>query len=280
MNKASEGIVTSVTVEYNLTDHCNLKCYACDHASPLLPPRFARLEDFVSDFEALAGAFHSEELRLVGGEPLLHPDLALFLEEGRRIGVADSIVVYTNGVLLHEMPEAFWTLIDQLHVSAYPGVRRRLDDEACAKMCRKHGVKLQIDHVERFYKCLLSRPIADERLVGAIFQACEAANVCLTVQDGRFYKCSAAAIIKPWLALHEVDFENRASDGVALHANPNLRGDLKHYLDSRAPLAACTYCLGTSGSPRAHRQVDRAGCAKWLKEDDAEEIQAVRQRLG
>ena len=194
--------------------------------------------------------------------------------------MADSVVVYTNGVLLHEMPEAFWTLIDQLHVSAYPGVRRRLDDEACAAMCRKHGVKLQIDHVDRFYKCLLSRPIGDEALVGAIFRACKAVNACLTVQDGRFYKCSAAAIVKPWLALHKIDFENRMVDGVALHANPNLRSDLQAYLDSRAPLAACSYCLGTSGSPRAHRQVDRAGCAKWLEEDDAGDIEAVRQRLG
>lgn len=279
MERATEGIVTSVTVEYNLTDHCNLKCYACDHASPLLPPRFARLEDFVRDFEALAGAFHSEEVRLVGGEPLLHPDLLLFLEQARRIGIADSVVVYTNGVLLHEMPEAFWTLIDQLHVSAYPGVRRRLDDEACAEMCRRHGVKLQIDHVERFYKCLLSRPIEDEQLVGAIFRACEAANACLTVHDGHFYKCSAAAIVRPWLALHRIDFENRASDGVALHGNADLRGTLRRYLDSPVPLAACSHCLGTSGSPVPHRQVGRSGCAKWLKEDPAQEIQLVRRRL-
>lgn len=279
MNTVSEGIVTSVTVEYNLTDHCNLKCYACDHASPLLAPRFASLEAFVDDFEALAGAFHSEELRLVGGEPLLHPDLLLFLREARRIGVADSIVVYTNGVLLHEMPEEFWMLIDQLHVSAYPGIRRRLDDGACARMCGRHGVKLQLDHVERFYKCLLSRPIDDEQLVGKIFRACEAANVCLTVHDGHFYKCSAAAVIKPWLALHKVDFDNRAIDGVPLHANANLQAELRRYLASRTPLAACSYCLGTSGSPTAHRQVDRAGCATWLDEDSTEEIQQVRSRL-
>ena len=33
-------------VEYNLTEHCNLSCYQCDHASPLMPKKFASLADF------------------------------------------------------------------------------------------------------------------------------------------------------------------------------------------------------------------------------------------
>jgi organic radical activating enzyme len=271
--------MTRFTVEYNLTDHCNLSCYNCDHASPLLAPKFADLGEFVRDLAALATVFHSRELRLVGGEPLLHPDLNRFLTEARRIGIADAVVVYTNGVLLHEMTAEFWTLVDKLHVSAYPGVRRRLDEQACARLCRSHGVELEFAPVDRFHKSLMARPNEDQPLVDAIFRACEAVNGCLTVHEGRFYKCSAAAIVRPWLALHGVAFDNHEADGVRLHDNENLHDELERYLDDRTPLAACRHCLGTSGSPAPHRQLDRKGCEAWLAEDGVADIAAVRARL-
>ena len=66
-------------VEYNLTEHCNLSCYQCDHASPLMPKKFASLADFERDIRAFAEAAHVEEFRLVGGEPLLHAELLEFV---------------------------------------------------------------------------------------------------------------------------------------------------------------------------------------------------------
>ena len=110
------------SVEYNLTEHCNLSCYLCDHASPLLPKKFAVVEEFVRDLEALSQVFHSTQLRIVGGEPTLHPELLRFLSEARRIGIADNIVLLTNGVQLHRMPVELWGLINDLWISVYPGV--------------------------------------------------------------------------------------------------------------------------------------------------------------
>ena len=133
----------------------------------MLPEKFADPAAFVRDFEALATVFHSRELRIVGGEPLLHPDLPRFLAEARRIGIADSIVVYTNGVLLHRVPEQFWRLIDELRVSVYPGIRRRLDDEACARLCDLHGVRLHFERYQTFGQTLIGKHIEDRRLDNA-----------------------------------------------------------------------------------------------------------------
>lgn len=279
MTGVSATKLTRLSVEVSLTEHCNIRCHACAHASPLLSPKFAALEAFSRDLEALATAFHSDELRIVGGEPLLHPDLLRFLREARRIGIADSIVVYTNGVLLHQMPDDFWRLTDQLHVSAYPGVRRRLDDEACARLCHAHGVELRIEHFRAFDQTLIGKRIDDHELVGAIYRACRTATVCHTVHEGRFYKCPMAPIMGAWLALRKIDFESPATDGIVLHDNPTLRADLERYLESSKPLAACSYCLGTSGEPVPHRQLDRAGCASWLDEDGQRLIDDVARRL-
>jgi organic radical activating enzyme len=270
---------TSLSVEYSLTEHCNIRCHACTHASPMLPEKFADPAAFVRDFEALAAVFHSSELRIVGGEPLLHPELLRILAEARRIGIADSIVVYTNGVLLHRVPEQFWRLIDELRVSVYPGVRRRLDDEACARLCDLHGVRLHFERYQTFDQTLIGKRIDDRRLVEAIYRSCHTATECHTVHEGRFYKCPMAPIMGSWLALRKIAFENAASDGVALHGNPTLRSDLDRYLGDPAPLAACSYCLGSSGPAVPHRQLNRAGCADWLEEDGQPLIDDVRLRL-
>jgi len=109
-----KGKIHRRSVEYNLTEHCNLRCRGCGHASPLLPEKFASLAAFRADLEALAEAFHSDELRIVGGEPLLHPQLLDFLREARRINVADRIVLYTNGVLLYKASVELWQLVDEI----------------------------------------------------------------------------------------------------------------------------------------------------------------------
>lgn len=279
VTRGSVPKLTRTSVEVSLTDHCNIRCYACAHASPLLAKKFASLEGFSRDLETLATAFHSKELRIVGGEPLLHPDLLQFLTEARRIGIADSIVVYTNGVLLHQMPDDFWRLTDVLRVSVYPGVRRRLDDEACERLCQAHGVALHLEHFRTFDQTLIGKRIEDPKLVNAIYRACTTARDCHTVHEGHFYKCPMAPIMSKWLALRNIDFDSPPTDGVALHDNPDLRADLERYLGSREPLAACSYCLGSSGAAVPHRQVDRFGCASWIEEDGQALIDDVARRL-
>jgi MoaA/NifB/PqqE/SkfB family radical SAM enzyme len=281
MESAPPKKLTRLSVEYNLTEHCNLSCYLCDHASPLLPKKFASLNDFSRDFNALARVFHSTQLRLVGGEPLLHPQLPLFLREARRIGIAESIVVITNGVQLHRAPSELWELIDQLWISVYPGVDRKLKDEDCAQICEAHNVQLRFGRMLEFNRTLLNKRIEDPNLTKAIFRECKNADdySCHTVYEGRFYRCSIAPFTRQRLAVRGVDFDNRSIDGVALHDNANLYEDLNACLNGRKPLAACSYCLGTSGPAVAHRQLNSRGRSNWLAEDSGPDIEAVRARL-
>jgi hypothetical protein len=276
---ASANKLIRLSVEYSVTEHCNIRCHACAHASPLLPEKFADPADFVRDVEALSAVFHAEQFRIVGGEPLLHPHLVDFVREAKRISIADKIVLYTNGVLLHRAPPELWRSIDALYVSAYPGVRRRLADADCERLCREHGIALTIEPYKTFSQTLLGERIDNPRLVKAIYRACHTATECHTVHAGRFYKCPMAPVMSSWLGLHGVAYSAPASDGVDLHDNPTLRNDLERYLHNPAPLAACDYCLGSSGEEVPHRQLDRSGCQAWLQEDGQPLIDAVEAQL-
>jgi MoaA/NifB/PqqE/SkfB family radical SAM enzyme len=237
--------------------------------------------EFTRDFEALSQVFHSDMLRLVGGEPLLHPEILSFLREARRIGITDYLVIFTNGVLLHQVPSEFWELIDGLEISVYPGVKRKLSDDDCVRICKAHNIRLRFNDMPEFTRTLITKRIEDPELVGAIFRECKNANdySCNTVHDGRLYRCSIAPLMKQWLALHGIDFDNHGIDGVALHNNPHLYEELDDCLNGYTPLAACTYCLGTSGPSVPHRQLNRRGRSMSLQEDNSRDVEAVRARL-
>src|SRR5215510_8441901 len=57
------------SLEVPVTQHCNLRCAACDHGSPLLGKSFLDLEQFAQDLTVLKWAIRTDEFKLVGGEP-------------------------------------------------------------------------------------------------------------------------------------------------------------------------------------------------------------------
>lgn len=269
-------------MEYNLTEHCNLSCYQCDHASPVVPKKFASLAEFERDMRALSEAVHLTELRLVGGEPLLHPQLLEFMRMTREIGVADRIKVYTNGVLLHTMPDEFWAETDILWISTYPGVRRRMSDEAIAAKCDEHGVLLDLRPViTEFNRTCINNRVEDEDLVRRIFRQCKMANdyECFAIYDGMFFRCSVAPFAQKRLLLAGIEFPGPEVDGIPIHGNPHLAEEIEARLKSNEPLKACSYCLGSSGPMIQHRQMNRQGCKAWLEEDNSADIEFARRNV-
>jgi hypothetical protein len=93
----------------------------------------------------------------------------------------------------------------------------------------------------------------------AIFSECKTVHEwsCHSVYEGRFYRCSVAAFMKQRMALRGCEFDNHTIDGVPLYGNPNLREEIDACLRDPEPLAACSYCLGTSGPSLPHRQLNR-----------------------
>jgi Radical SAM superfamily/4Fe-4S single cluster domain len=269
-------------VEYNLTEHCNLSCYHCDHASPLMPKKFASLEDYERDIRAFSEVAHVEEFRIVGGEPLLHPQLLAFLRIARDTGVGDAVKVYTNGVLLHTMSDEFWALIDVLWISTYPGIRRRMSDEAIAAKCAEHGVKLDLKPtITEFNRSFINNRIEDEGLVKRIFSQCKMANEysCFSIYDGMFFRCSVAPWAQARLGMAGIDFPGPEVDGIRIHGNRRLGEEIAARVKSKVPLKACSYCLGSSGPMVPHRQVNRQGGKAWLEEDNRTDIDFARRNV-
>src|SRR5215831_747321 len=81
-----------------ITDDCNLSCSYCNEYIPGAPPvPLATLQRRVDQLDALGVLVYD----LLGGEPLLHPDLAALIRYMKASGQQRNIVVLiTNGFLL------------------------------------------------------------------------------------------------------------------------------------------------------------------------------------
>jgi ABC-2 type transport system ATP-binding protein len=77
--------------EVHLVEHCNLNCKGCYHFSPLAKEEFLFLTEWEKDCKQLSTLFKDRigHISLMGGEPLLHPDICEFMRITREISLKE-----------------------------------------------------------------------------------------------------------------------------------------------------------------------------------------------
>ncbi|MGA3128570.1 MAG: radical SAM protein [Candidatus Korobacteraceae bacterium] len=254
-------------LEYNLTNHCNLKCAHCDHFSPfftVLSGDFTNSispERFGSDLSLLSKYVHSETFWVLGGEPLMEKRSVEFLQRLRNSGITDEIVLVTNGFLLPHQPDALYQSVDKLRVSFYPP--RPLPETTITKIrerCDALGTKMVLDKQPGFIVSVLGQKNPNPSQVNLIFQTCDNAWTwhCHVIQDGYLYRCSRAAVLGHQLHKHGiVDRDFHEDDGLKLVDTPEFADRVRAYLNRSTPLKSCSYCLGSVGKLKEHRQLSK-----------------------
>lgn len=115
------------SLEYHIADHCNLNCAGCSHFSPLAKPWLVDPGDFEREWKEVADCgLQIKRIRILGGEPLLHPELGYMLKCVRCLFPNSDINVVTNGILLQkrkgELLPVFIRNDISLTISCYPGL--------------------------------------------------------------------------------------------------------------------------------------------------------------
>ena len=191
-------------LDIHVVDHCNLRCAGCLHFAPLAEKGFLDLEEYDRDLETLAaikgfGGYFSC-ICLMGGEPLLHPQIDEVVRITRRRLGREAVMLSTNGLLLKRMTDAFWEALVEcdvaLAISPYPiGVDyRALVDLARAKGAR---VDYSADRTgidggkEHFLRLAID---ADGRQdPAASFAACPFGGINLQLARSAIWPCQVAA---------------------------------------------------------------------------------------
>ena len=139
-------------LEYNAAWHCNLRCKGCSHLSNLVKkPVWGDEEHFRRNLLRVRELFaHVEDIRFVGGEPFLNPDIGRLVLAARSVFPCAEVIVVTNGLLVPKLQEDILdTLRDNnasVYISSYPPTMKK--KEEIAGILRSHGIR-----------CRFSRPI-------------------------------------------------------------------------------------------------------------------------
>lgn len=257
-----EGRIDVESVELHVVEHCNLRCAQCCNVSPYLDERVSSAAEVRAACDRIAEVLRPSVLKIMGGEPLLHPDLPGVLRAVRASGVAPRVRLFTNGLLLRTMTDETFALLDEITVSSYASapVKAEIVAETEAR-ARRFDVVLNVKDVTTFTTVLSASPRSDEEVQRA-YDACWLRHRCLVVRDGVFYKCTRAAYHADYHA--RVDVEQCDPDpeatqravGIPLSA-PDFAWRAAAYLSERTPLASCRHCFGSAGPLAPHVQLRR-----------------------
>lgn len=232
-------------LEIHIADHCNLNCAGCSHFSPLAKHELVSVEEFRRDFERLGEILkHScNEIHLLGGEPLLHPDIITLMKIARKNFTHGRILIVTNGILLAQKEENFWQECNNnniiISITHYP---IKLEEEKIRSLAKKFDVKFEW-YASNDSKSFFSKMPIDLSGKGSIarnFAACHIANLCVQLSHGRLYCCPFIPYVHFFSEYFSQDIDITEEDSIDIYQEGLNEDAILQRLSK--PFSACRYC--------------------------------------
>lgn len=225
-------------LETHLVDHCNLNCKACTHFCPLVKNKyFHNIDNFKKDIKVLSQKFRIKQLRLLGGEPLLHPRVNDFLTVARKYLPNTNISIVSNGILLTKMDESFWkTCRDnkiKIDLSQYPII---LDKNYFGKyidLVKRHNVVIgSIHHSDKFWTRMTYEGNNNKE---HSYKMCTSKR-CKNLRNGRLFVCPTACYADYFNEYFTEDLP--VESGIDIYKNSSET--IMEYLNR--PVDMCKHC--------------------------------------
>ena len=230
----------------DIVSHCNLNCKGCGHFSPLSKENFISLESLRNDCKRLSELSNGkvERIDIMGGEPLLHPDIIEILCICRDYFIGE-INVCTNGLLLPSMSDKFYSTCASkdinIAVTIYP---IKLDWEAIDKKAafnhatiKKIGTK-GYDH-RLWYKN--KRDLTGSQDKDQNFEICPWGNNCIILEEGHMSTCVMPLKSRSYNEYYQKEvFKVSPQDYIDIYQVKSLE-ELMQFFSHSIPF--CRYCL-------------------------------------
>ena len=230
-------------LEHHIVDHCNLNCGGCSHFSPLADEWYENIDDFIYDFQALANKTDNyvPVIRLMGGEPLLHPQYDDFLHVARTLFPNSNIQIVTNGLLLQKEHDKLVKVCNER------------DIQICTS---NYGLKLDLNKLLKDYKYTrvdnknslynISLDLNGNYDAEETFRYCDLhVNHWYYFQDGRFFPCCIAANIRFFENYFHIFLGNeeeypRKLDDISISIHNHSIQEIQEFLNK--PIQLCRFC--------------------------------------
>lgn len=244
-------------MDLNIVRHCNNWCAFCTHGSPLADHYFMPPATLARDLAILEPILLSKRVILLGGEPLMHPDLLGIMKV-----LADSKVpvqkeILSNGRLLFDMPDEFFAACERWKFSICVTVYENLDAEKLGAFLgekqKRYSLSVGLNRTTDFVK------FCDHKKDGKgqdNFDHC-CWSRCYTLHDGWLYCCPTSAFLFQQLFPDAGHQEGIPLDGIT-------EAKLQDFIMRKVTPRMCDHCAGSNGPSVPWHQT--FGPGKWKDE--------------
>lgn len=228
--------------EIHLVEHCNLNCKGCNNFSPIANEEFIDENIFSKEMQRMGILFsgYVGKIVLLGGEPLLHPNIIKLIDITRTNFPTTNIVIVTNGIKLITMPNDFWKACIsnniEISITKYPIVKNYNKIE---KVLKDNNVNYKFFSETR--KTFEKVPIdLNGSLDGnKMWLKCFKAINCASLKNGRLYPCSFASNIHHFCKKFNAPYLNEVPED-SIDIFTNTRKEIFEFLTH--PIPMCRYC--------------------------------------
>ena len=229
-----------------IVHHCNLNCIGCGHFSPLANEYYLPVEEFRRDCERLSVLSGGviERMEIMGGEPLLHPEIIEFVKIARQY-FQGEINICTNGILVDKKQEDFFLACAKndvsLAITVYP---IKLNWEKIYDLANRYNVtvkKVVTKNEDRRLWYRNKRDLSGQQNIYTNFCKCKWGNSCIILEHGRLATC-----VMPFKTKHYNDyyktntFQVPTTDSINIYKTECL-DEILEFLAK--PISTCRYCI-------------------------------------
>ena len=248
-------------IETHIVNHCNLNCKGCDHFSPLHDPWFKNLNEFEEECKKISKKFELGKIMLLGGEPLLHPQVIDFLRTARKYFPNSDVELVTNGILFGKL-EPFIEEFNQdnysLFLTNYGLENLRWD------LVDKIKKKRIINHTYEMYNPGIDLKGGHDPAYE--YQRCDSKRYeCLYFQDGYFYTCAVMAHSDVFAKYFgkELNFDR---EQIRMHIDEHSAEEIYDFL--HRPNIGCSFCdMDFRHSHIGVFQQSKKNIYEWINEE-------------
>ncbi len=254
--------MTTLYVEIQLCDRCNLDCAYCSHLSPVSKPVTISLETLEAECHRLARV-GVDEVNLMGGEPLLHPQVCEAIKLTRSILPNIKLIVSTNGLLLPRMSKDFWQCCRDnkvvLRITPYPKAKNgTLNYFKYVWLIRKNRVRMESTGWRFGFRHQL---LSEKAEYDATSNYLRCQLHCTQVRDATLWPCAYVAYAFNLNNKFGTNFKHAAGDSLPLDGITAT--DLRLWLLRTKPF--CAHC-GIKDAQRITWRRSQYTRDEWLKE--------------
>lgn len=230
-----------------ITEFCSLKCKYCGEFTPYIPhPEHLDMELCIRPIQRITKILERiQTITIIGGEPLLHPQLTEICRKLLKISNVGVFSVVSNGTIMpsEELLELIAASKNRLvlNISDYGKYNTKID--SIRKKAKEYGINIEKVRENGLWDKghipeKRGRSREDNR---NLYATCISTDVCPFMFRGRLYKCMTAGIgerfgFTPFIEKDSIDFYSEDID------LKNLKEIFTEFITMTDSITACDYC--------------------------------------